>query len=226
MYSLHLGFREAFVGAICAHMKSFLIGFVSLVGMTSLSHAFVYQLNQKIMNGTSVEFIEHSGPGAFDNYLMMNLPFEPMADLFRQLLIVEKTQLTSRGEAHITVITPVEFWNVLRPKSITMDEINEMARQMEIQRSEFNVVCLGRGTALVEGKQETAYFVVVKSEKLLRIRKEVQKMFVARGGAESDFLPDRFYPHITLGFTKRDLHESDGVVKDVSSCRHQISMVQ
>lgn len=32
------------------------------------------------------------------------------------------------------------------------------------------------------------------------------------------FRAERFFPNITVGFNKRDLHESDGVIKDKTTC--------
>ena len=63
------------------------------------------------------------------------------------------------------------------------------------------------------GQNEFTYFVVVQSEDLISIRKKIQDSFVGKGGDKNDFNPLNYFPHITLGFTKRDLHESDGVIK-------------
>lgn len=192
----------------------------------SFSYAHSYSLSRQVLDGSSVEFIEYSGDGEWDNYLTVNLPFEPMAELFRQLLIAKRKPLTNRGEAHITVITPVEYWKVLKPKGLSMDEINGLARERNIQATNFEVVCLGRGETLLDKKTEQAYFVVVTSPQLVNFRKDIQSLFVAKGGSAADFVPDQFYPHITLGFTKRDLHESDGIIKDARSCVDSITMVR
>lgn len=190
----------------------------SLVAVASAAGAPDFKLDQKVKDGRSVEFLSHSGPGPWDSYMTLNLPFEPMAELFKQLLLKERRPLTSRGEAHVTVVTPVEFWNVLKPKGVTMAEIEEIAKTMRIQEAKFDVVCLGRGTAKVDGKDEHTYYVVVNSPDLVAIRIAIRSLFVKKGGKASDFDPKAYHPHITLGFTKRDLHESDGVVKDRKSC--------
>ena len=67
-----------------------------------------------------VAFIPHSGDGPFSNYLTMNVNFEPMADLFSQLLLNQRKPLTNRGEAHITVVTPPEFSTILMPIASVM----------------------------------------------------------------------------------------------------------
>ena len=76
-------------------------------------------LGKSIQNGETVEFLKFSGPGEWSNYLAMNLPFAPMVNLFQQVEAAEKLTLKNRGEAHITVVTPVEYWNILKPRLIT-----------------------------------------------------------------------------------------------------------
>lgn len=195
-----------------------LISVVLFLHFCILANAQTLSLNSKVLRGNSVPFIAHAGVGQFDSYLAMNLPFEPVADLFKQIIVKENRSMTNRGEAHITVITPVEYWNILRPRRINIQEISALARKMQIQYSKFEIVCLGAGKAKINNTEEKTYYIVVESEDLILFRKEVQKLVIARGGFESDFNPNNFYPHITVGFTSRDLHESDGVIKNKSSC--------
>jgi hypothetical protein len=46
----------------------------------------------------------------------------------------------------------------------------------------------------------------------------LQNQFENSGGRPGDFDADKFYSHITVGFTDRDLHEADGVIKNMDSC--------
>lgn len=180
------------------------------------------RLDSKIKDGTSVEFLKFSGPGKYDNYLTMNLPFEPISDIFQQVQSVEGVILKSRGEAHITVVTPLEYWNILKPLSITMVEIDQIAQSLRIQDSQFEILCLGMGKAILGDKEQKTFFVVVQSEDLMDIRREIQRLVIAKGGAATDFDPAHFYPHITVGYTEDDLHESHGVIKDIRSCIYPI----
>lgn len=183
------------------------------------------QIESKIMDGTTVEFLKFSGSGAWDNYLTMNLPFAPAEHLFNEVQNIEKLKLKNRGEAHITVITPVEYWNVLRLKNISMAEINAIAKKFKIQESKFSIKCLGAGKLLSQGEVLKTYFIVVESQDLLNIRNKIQELYISKGGLSTDFIPSNFYPHITLGFTVRDLHESDGVIKDSYSCIHDLVII-
>ncbi|MBI2519920.1 MAG: 2'-5' RNA ligase family protein [Bdellovibrio sp.] len=172
------------------------------------------RLSQDIYYNQALPFNTYEGPGAFDSYLVMNVRYEPVKQVFGQITPAVVSRLISRGEAHITVITPPEFTQTLKSK-LTMAEINQIARDMEIQKSRFNVLAVGSGKIISGGLPLETFFLIVQSEDLLQIRRRIQKAFVAKGGDQKAFDPESFYPHITVGFTKRDLHESDGVIKDI-----------
>lgn len=203
-------------------MKNLFLLFIFLFSQFGIATDF--RLNRAIKNGDSVKFLKFDGPGQWDNYLAMNLNFKPMEDFFKQLQQREKKPLTNRGEAHITAVTPVEYWNKSRPRSVLMAEINKIAETMNIQKSKFEIVCLGKGSTSVNEKKEETFFVVVLSDDLINIRKEIQKLLISKGGSSTEFDPMNYYPHITLGFTKRDLHESDGVIKGHNSCVNSIEL--
>lgn len=202
-----------------------LISSIILFQIVISANAQTFFINSKVLRGNSVPFIAHAGAGQFDNYLAMNLPLEPVADLFKQIIVKEKRPMTSRGETHITVITPIEYWNILRPRRISIKEISALARRMKIQNSKIEISCLGVGKAKIGNMEEKTYYVVVESQDLISIRQEIQKLVVARGGLVSDFDPYNFHPHITVGFTLRDLHESDGVIKNINSCLSSLKIL-
>lgn len=162
-----------------------------------------------------VPFVAHEGEGKMQTYLAMNVAFPPADELRRELERRLGTTLLHRGEAHVTVITPVEYDHALRG-TLTMKEISEIAG--DLQGPAFEPVCVGRGSANLNGRGEQTYFVVLRAPKLLDVRRAVKDAFVKAGGSPSAFAEGNYRPHVTLGFTKRDLHEEDGVVKDETSC--------
>jgi 2'-5' RNA ligase len=152
----------------------------------------------------------------------MNLPAAPAKEVFETLRAQAGQELISRGDAHVTVLTPPEF-NSFKG-SVTMADINRLAQQMGIQKSDLKPVCLGHGRANVDGKEEHVYFIVVKSENLLKIRAAIAAMVAKHGGETDGFRPEVFFPHITIGFTKMDLHAEQGVIKDARSCMLPLSV--
>jgi len=182
-------------------------------------------LSKNVHNTSNIQFQPHTGQGPLANYLSMEIPFLPISEVRLQLESILKSKLKNRGEAHITVITPPEYFQVLKEK-ISIQEINQLAIKSNLQSSRFEVLCLGAASPkfqIPSGIQPpVTYYVVVKSDDLLKFRVALQQLYVARGGNPASFDPFHYYPHITVGFTDRDLHESDGVIKDISTCKLKI----
>lgn len=149
------------------------------------------------------------------NYLAQDLPAARYEALRVQVETVADEKLKTRGEAHLTVITPPEF-DLIKDK-VSMAEIDEIANRANLAGAKIEEICIGRGDKLQNAKELRAYFVVVRSAVALEVRREIEKLYRARDGRKA-FSADRFYPHVTLGFTDRDLHESDGVIKDRRAC--------
>jgi 2'-5' RNA ligase len=142
------------------------------------------------------------------------------ARYLNQLTSIEKknqVKLLSRGEAHITLITPPEYKDTLS-KVIPMSRIEDLYKTMDIDSVQFTEICIGEAKINKNSKDLKTWFVVIKSPQMLEFRKAVQKEFEAAGGVKGSFDALNWYPHITLGYTERDLHASDGVIKDITSC--------
>lgn len=166
---------------------------------------------------TQMPFIAHAENKPMKSYVALNLSYEPYADLRKNLEKHLGQSLQSRDEAHITVITPPEYDKILK-KRIGIQELNSLAEKRSLQASPFKLLCVGKGSTSLEGVTQSTYYAVVDSESLYSFRKEVQKLYISRGGRALDFNPELFFAHVTLGFTKRDLHLEDGVTKDATTC--------
>lgn len=195
--------------------------FFSLLLCLIANSAFAYSVSKEIFETKDLKFIGHQGEGRFSSYLTMQVHYSPIINLFEHLKVKTGLSLITRGEAHITVITPIEFYDILA-KNVSMNEINTIAQEEKIQASAFDIICLGQGSVKLDEKLESTFFIVVNSPALLKIRKKIKKLYVQKGGDPSSFKVEHFYPHITLGFSKRDLHESDGIIKDKKSCMSNI----
>jgi len=177
-------------------------------------------LQPSIIQNEEMPFYTHKGDGPFDTTLAMNISYEPVLNLRRileQTLDLKLKFLTAwnpAGEGHITTVTPPEYYNVLRP-FISAEKMEEIALTHNIQASDVKILGLGRGEKEINGKIEQTFFLIAYSENLLRIRTEIYDEFVKNGGNPDSWNPNKFYPHITIGYTNKDLHESDGILKDV-----------
>lgn len=175
---------------------------------------FTYRV--ELLNASREAFQKHVGPGAMDTYMVMSVPYLPASHVRQQLEKWLPRALKNRGEAHITVITPPEAAQL--KGFVEISEMNEIALAMQIQNTRFYPACIGRGTAVLDGKIEQTYFIVVNAPNLVEIRRAIERLYLARGGHPANFIADHYFAHITLGFTARDLFEQDGIIKDRSSC--------
>ena len=168
-----------------------------------------------------VDFIDNSN--AKVPYLSLAVFFDSVRPLKTKIENQEKLSLQSRGEAHITILTPAEWLQIT--KRVPAKLIVELAHLNRLQDIPFQAVCVGRGVKTEDQKTLSTYFLVVDAPKLIELRRSIQSVYITRGGSTTDFDPNDFQPHITSGFTVRDLHSQDGVVKNKASCFSQIHIL-
>lgn len=152
---------------------------------------------------------------SYPDWLGMNIDPVPVDQIRQQLERISGTSLKSRGETHITVFSPVEYKKI--QSKMDMTELELVAHQMDIQKTTWTPICVARGVDQKNSGNVT-WYIVVEAKGLLELRREVLRRFVKNGGNPADFDPANFYPHITIGFTDRDLFYTDGVIKDSRNC--------
>ncbi|MFN3454408.1 MAG: hypothetical protein ACK41T_05555 [Pseudobdellovibrio sp.] len=143
------------------------------------------------------------------SYLSLDLDYSFYKKTVEQLNTHLKTSLKNRGEAHITVITPPEF-KIITEK-ISSDSLKQ--EWVNWKNKNFENICIGSGSIKTKGKTISTYYVVTKAESLFNFRQYLKSKYKL-----DHFNAELFFPHITLGFTDRDLHYEDGVQKDIHSC--------
>jgi hypothetical protein len=94
-------------------------------------------------------------------------------------------------------------------------QIEAIAQRYDLQDSRLSLLGLGSGKMKLNGKDEETYFVIVDSYDLRNIRHQIFYEFTRRGGDRAAFDPTWYFPHITIGYSKRDLHEADGTIKNL-----------
>ena len=112
----------------------------------------------------SLATVAHAGePGAAPvnpGQLNLSVPFEPIQKLFEEVKTsFDLPALRSRGEAHITVLTPPEFQRVFASQ-FTAQEVMDIMRQEGLEQSHYDTVCLGHVSAEIRGQEQKAFFVL------------------------------------------------------------------
>lgn len=163
------------------------------------------------------------GPAKPSKYISYDLPFEPFAGARAEVERRGKLTLENRGEAHITIVTPPEFEQLV--KVMAPGEIRRViGDQLAGDSTKVKAICVGQGA---KGSLQT-WFVVVEMPTALKARGELERTFQARLKAKAPqgetprFNAAEFNPHVTLGFIGRDLHLQDGVLKNETSCKYPI----
>ncbi|KAI8341513.1 hypothetical protein BC941DRAFT_510715 [Chlamydoabsidia padenii] len=173
-------------------------------------------VSRSIYDSSKIPFQEHNTELLWLGMQLDYTHVEPLLDG----LNTTNQPLLSRGEAHITVIDPVEY-QVLSRANITIDDLNYLARQNNIQSSGFDITCIGKVTQ----DNNTVYQLIVASPALIGLREKVFRLYYSKQGNPSLFDPHAYWPHITIGFTDHDLFISHGVYKGVNACFRPVNIV-
>ncbi|MEZ4742924.1 MAG: hypothetical protein R3B45_10835 [Bdellovibrionota bacterium] len=67
----------------------------------------------------------------------------------------------------------------------------------------------GRKKVPARSKVDETFFVITESNNLIEIRKSIYKRYISNGGNPKYWNPKEFYPHITIGFSHKDIHYPD-----------------
>lgn len=206
-------------------MKWIFLGMITPLCLTSCASRKIPQLevlffSAQDLNPSASRSIASKRSVEVKSYLAVNLPTKVFEKLRQDIEKSQGLSLRSRGENHITVITPPELKKL--STKVKPQEIFALAERMKVDETPYTLLCVGKGALTEKGVEESTFYVVIESDRLFQIRRAVQVLYTSKGGAAQDFEPDLYYPHVTLGFTKRDLHYEDGVVKDASSCIYNL----
>jgi hypothetical protein len=148
------------------------------------------------------------------------MPFGPVEKIREELENRIGKKLQHRGEAHIAVITPPEFR--ILAQTLKMNTIDKIVAKEGSMKAPIKVLCLKKVTAVLGNKTEESWFISVDSPELREFRNQVWRRFVANGGLPGDFVWKRWAPHITVGFTSRDLHDEDRISKEKADCAYEL----
>ncbi len=204
-----------------------LVLWVGLLGLAPVcAEPLELRLPPEFRQSSALPFLSHREPYT----LAVNLPNQPFVDLTEQICAALKLNLhrftgwNPQGESHLTVITPPEFDSVLS-KRLTADDIDKIAADLKLQEADLIPLGVGSGTVPSQDGERQTYFLIVDSAKARAVRHAVHSAYVAKGGNPADWDPTWYFPHVTLGFTHTDLHENQGVLKDIKhSWDHRVRL--
>jgi hypothetical protein len=177
----------------------------------------IQNINASDLQASETPFVAYLGTNHPNNkqsvhslpFLGINLNPAPILKMREEIAQEVGKQLIGYPEAHITVISPPEL-EVLFPKN-SIEALSHWSIEHKIQSLPFEVLGLGRATNFPAHTSKTleTYFLVVASPAIQDFRKKLFLQFSIQKK-----VPEAPYEaHITVGFTRRDLHAQDGVSK-------------
>ncbi|KAI8923486.1 hypothetical protein BC831DRAFT_437029 [Entophlyctis helioformis] len=187
-----------------------------------------YEYNSNLTaSAASIPFLPKRGPiPAYGSYIQQTVDFASVVPVFNALNATYGP-LKTRGEAHITVVSPPEVLFALS-NVMTIEEIEAVVNPADhpIQSVKFTPVCVGRqsmveskATSPFVGKRTYVYNLLVDAPELFEARRRLQAAYIKKGGDPSNFdAIAGFYPHITLGFVDHDWFPEDHVYKTYYTC--------
>lgn len=181
-----------------------------------------YHLNRSIEEQAGA--IQNKG-----SHWAVSIPFASISELTEQLKSASDLKLKNRGEAHITILTPDDL-KLLQLTPEKTSRILSIAQREPFSHVRFNVSCLG---GIQTGNRTTdpkVFYIVVDSEDILNFRRKIREELFDNSACSSpdqDFCPDHYFPHITIGFTKSDIHPRvrDKIKKNKETCVAPIQLI-
>lgn len=136
-----------------------------------------------------------------ETYAAISFPVKDFSSALKRAEEAASEKLLTRGEAHLTILTPPEY---MKLNAKFRKQLIHEVQHLDWSKSPIKPVCIGHAKTELNGKSESTFYIVAEADAIAKIREKYHL--------------GEFYPHITLGYTKRDLHIEDGVKKDLSSC--------
>lgn len=101
-------------------------------------------------------------------YLSLPLRYAPFDYLRQHLEQALQVPLKTRKEAHVTIITPIEFKAI--QAHISMQELVAIAQKMELERLPLRLLCIGEGATTRREQTLSTCFAIVEPSALISAR--------------------------------------------------------
>lgn len=157
-----------------------------------------------------------------EDWIGVALPVAPIEHLRQQLEKRLGRKLEHRNEAHLTVISQAE-WRVLKQR-MKMDDADKYVAKFGLQTMPIKMVCVKKVTMKMGKRSEKGWYISAKVPEMNQFRRELWRLFVARGGDPDEFEWERWKPHVAIGFTAKEFFDEDQVNRDDEPCSYPISL--
>lgn len=181
--------------------------FLILICQINILHAASYSIPQSLLAPKNRgDFLSH------DEWLGISFPIKELMDLKKQVEEKNQIKLFALSDAYLMLITGQE-WAVLR-NTLKMSDIENVFIKEDLNQIKLEPFCLAQLEGKVGDQSYSLWGLVLKDNKKLRaFRRDVRRLFRARGGQGDDFHVERWKPLLVVGFSSREFFDQDGLIK-------------
>ncbi len=152
------------------------------------------------------DFLSH------EEWLGISFPISEIIKIKKQ--IEEKTgeKLFALSDSYLMLVTTQE-WSILKT-ALKMSDVDKLFVQYKINFLKFQPHCLARLDGKVGEVSYSQWALVLKDHQLLEdFRRDLRRLFRARGGLGDDYQVSRWKPLLVVGFSSREYFDQDGLIK-------------
>ena len=172
----------------------------------------------------SSELLDPKNRGDFlshEEWLGISFPVAEIVKIKKELEASTGEKLFALSDSYLLVVTSQE-WAILRT-ALKMSDVEKLFMESKLNQVKLQPECLVRLEGKVGEEQYSQWGLVLKDSKPLEdFRRDLRRLFRARGGLGDDFQVSRWKPLLVVGFSSREFFDQDGLIKsNQAKCIHK-----
>lgn len=172
----------------------------------------------------SSELLDPKNRGDFlshEEWLGISFPVAEIVKIKKELEASTGEKLFALSDSYLLVVTSQE-WAILRT-ALKMSDVEKLFVESKLNQVKLQPECLVRLEGKVGEEQYSQWGLVLKDSKPLEdFRRDLRRLFRARGGLGDDFQVSRWKPLLVVGFSSREFFDQDGLIKsNQAKCIHK-----
>ena len=163
----------------------------------------------------SIELLDPKNRGDFlshEEWLGISFPIGEIVKIKKQLEDITGEKLFALSDSYLIVVTTQE-WSILKT-ALKMSDIDKLFLQHKLNFLKLQPHCLARLEGKVGEVSYSQWALVLKDSQLLEdFRRDLRRLFRARGGLGDDYQVSRWKPLLVVGFSSREYFDQDSLIK-------------
>lgn len=167
----------------------------------------------------SAELLDPKHRGDFmshEEWLGISFPISEIIKIKKQIEETTGEKLFALSDSYLMLVTTQE-WSVLKT-ALKMSDVDKLFLQHKLNFLKFQPHCLARLEGKVGEISYSQWALILKHSQLLEdFRRDLRRLFRARGGVGDDYQVSRWKPMLVVGFSSREYFDQDGLIKSIQT---------